>query len=58
LKCFTLAEHRGSVTALEPVGESHALTAGRDHSVALWDVESMRKVARLETPKWARGARG
>jgi len=54
---FTLAEHRGSVTALEPVGESHALTAGRDHSVALWDVESMRKVARLEAPKWARGAR-
>jgi hypothetical protein len=56
-RSFTLAEHRGSVTALEPVGQSHALTAGRDHSVALWDVESMRRVARLETPKWARGAR-
>jgi WD40 repeat protein len=56
-RSFTLAEHQGSVTAIEPVGMSHALSAGRDHQVALWDVEAGRVVARLETPNWPRGAR-
>ncbi len=30
---FRLGQHRGSVTVVEPVGGSQALTAGRDHKV-------------------------
>ncbi|HKQ72792.1 MAG TPA: hypothetical protein VJ810_03625 [Blastocatellia bacterium] len=54
---FKLTEHRGSITALESVGESQALATGRDSSVALWDVESGRRIARMDAPNWARGAR-
>jgi WD40 repeat protein len=39
---FRLGQHTGSVTVLEPVGESQMLSAGRDGKVVLWDVPARR----------------
>jgi WD40 repeat protein len=49
--------HTGSITALEPAGETLVLVAGRDHRVCLWDSASGQSVADQSWPFWARGAR-
>jgi WD40 repeat protein len=50
-----LGQHVGSVTALEPVGKSRFLSAGRDSWVALWDQERVAEQQRFSS--WARAAR-
>jgi hypothetical protein len=54
---FRLGQHDASVTALEPAGRSLALTAGRDHSVILWDLDARSKVREVTFGDWARAAR-
>jgi len=56
-KLFKLTQHSRSVTALEPVGESQALSAGRDQWVVLWDIKSCRRINQLFLDTWVRGAR-
>jgi WD40 repeat protein len=50
-----LGQHTGSVTALQAVGHSQFLSAGRDFRVALWDMERM--VAQRRHDSWARTVR-
>ncbi|MBI3946287.1 MAG: hypothetical protein HY321_10240, partial [Armatimonadetes bacterium] len=52
---FTLGNHQGSVTAIEPLGASQLVTAGRDGRVAVWDTVERRKVRDAGFPDWARG---
>jgi len=54
---FLLGEHRGSVTAIEPAGNSQALATGRDFRVVLWDVRAGHKVRQQDFNFWARAAR-
>ncbi len=53
-----LGKHTGSVTALEPVGTSQAISTGRDGEIVLWDVPGRREVARQRYARyddgWAR----
>jgi len=56
---FSPGQHTGSVTALEPVGASRVLSAGRDGEVVLWDVPGRREVARQRYARydgWAKTA--
>ena len=54
---FRLGHHNGSVTAIVPVGESQALSTGRDHEAVLWNVSQRREVSRRDLSFWARSAR-
>jgi hypothetical protein len=54
---FRLGQHHGSVTAIAPVGDSQALSAGRDHEVVLWDVRARQVKARWHSNSWARAMR-
>jgi HEAT repeat protein len=54
---FRLGQHDASVTAVEAAGSSLALTAGRDHSVILWDLVARSKVREVAFGDWARAAR-
>jgi len=48
-----LGHHNGSVTAIAPLGESRALSAGRDAQVILWDLHEGKVTSRKLNP-WAR----
>ncbi|MCP4538601.1 MAG: hypothetical protein GY832_15820 [Chloroflexi bacterium] len=52
-----LGNHDGSVTAIVPLGDSRALSAGRDSQVILWDTHSWEKVASRQSKSWARAMR-
>ncbi|MBN2005065.1 MAG: hypothetical protein JXA21_17025 [Anaerolineae bacterium] len=52
-----LGLHQGPVTALEALSGSTALSAGRDHDIALWDIASGQMLARHTLPDWPRVAR-
>jgi hypothetical protein len=54
---FRLGQHRGSVTAVASVGDSQALSAGRDYEVVLWDVRARQVKARRKSRSWARAMR-
>lgn len=51
---FRLGQHSGSVTAIVPIGDSQALSTGRDYRTVLWDVHAGREVARRQSRSWAR----
>ena len=55
-RMFSLGQHKGSVTAIEPVGDSRILTAGRDHKVVVWDSERKTKITEQRFSFWARAA--
>lgn len=42
---FQLGTHQGSVTALSRVGETQAISAGRDGGLFLWDIPSQRSIS-------------
>ena len=52
-----LGEHLGSVTALEPVGETQLLSTGRDQQIRLWDVPERRQVQAETLTFWPRAAK-
>jgi WD40 repeat protein len=54
---FRLGEHASSVTALEPVGTTRLLTAARDHTVRLWNLEAGRLEQEQHLADWVRAAR-
>jgi hypothetical protein len=54
---FRLGQHKGSVTAISPLGDSRLLSAGRDSEVALWNARTRRRTARLRSTSWARAMR-
>ncbi len=49
-----LGNHSGSVTAIAPLGDSRALSAGRDSQVVLWDVREWGQVTSRKLNPWAR----
>lgn len=49
-----VGSHLGSVTAIEPLDATHALTAGRDLTVALWDISRQAKVNECRHYTWLR----
>lgn len=49
-----LGKHLGTVTAIEPVGNTNLLTAGRDSKIILWDLLSRQVVKTSNTQYWAR----
>jgi len=50
-------QHKGSVTAIKPLGESQALVAGRDRQVVVLDLAgNMRVVGKRQFDFWARNA--
>lgn len=49
-----VGEHIGSITALEPVGEEHFFTTGRDFRAVLWSPEGRVNVHNVQY--WARAA--
>jgi WD40 repeat protein len=49
-----LGSHQGSVTALEPINETFALSSGRDSRTLLWDTSSRTLVAENKFDFWAR----
>lgn len=51
---FILGAHKGSVTAVEPIGETNLLTAGRDNRVILWDMINRGEVKSKTFEFWAR----
>lgn len=53
---YHLCTHEGTVTSLEPVGDSRLLTTGRDQKVTLWDLDNRRLLTEKEFPFWARAA--
>lgn len=53
-KMTTLGSHRGPVTALQPVGLSRVLSAGRDQRIRLWDISTSRLLVEKTFHFWAR----
>ena len=51
---YHLCDYEGSVTAVEPVGESRLLTAGRDGKATLWDLDRRKRLVEKEFNFWAR----
>jgi hypothetical protein len=51
-----LGTHRGSLTALEPVGDSMLLTTGRDHYARVWSIPERKMVAERRFRDWPRTA--
>ncbi|MEI6044823.1 MAG: DUF1257 domain-containing protein [Chloroflexota bacterium] len=51
-----LGQHKGSITALEAVGENSVLSAGRDHKIALWDVTTQTLAKAEKLNNWVRSA--
>jgi WD40 repeat protein len=49
-----LGSHQGTVTALEPVNETFALSSGRDSRTLLWDTSSHTLIAENKFDFWAR----
>jgi WD40 repeat protein len=53
---YALCSHAGTVTSIEPVGETNLLTTGRDSQAVLWDLVSRKAVKSKEFPFWARSS--
>jgi WD40 repeat protein len=51
---YQLCTHAGTVTAIEPVGETSLLTAGRDSRVALWDLITRKVIKSKDFSFWPR----
>jgi len=51
-----LGSHLGTITAVEPVGQTNLLTAGRDGKVYLWDLVSRGVVVSKDFKDWVRSA--
>lgn len=49
-----IGSHAGSITAIEPLDTTQVLTAGRDLSVALWDLTRLTKVNECRHYTWLR----
>ncbi len=58
-RSFRLGRHKGSVTAIAPLGDSRLLSSGRDSEVVLWNLNTGRKTARRQNNpgSWARAMR-
>ncbi|GAB4448809.1 MAG: hypothetical protein Fur0044_44460 [Anaerolineae bacterium] len=52
-----LGQHNDSITALAALSDSHALSAGRDQRVSLWDAAARREVKQRNFSFWARALR-
>lgn len=53
---YRLCTHQGTITTIEPVGEEHLLTTGRDNLTVLWNLAGRKVIASKEFPFWARAA--
>lgn len=53
---FRIGQHAASVTALVPLAGGRLLTAGRDQTITLWDVNQRQKHGEFQADDWPRCA--
>ncbi len=53
---FRIGQHAASVTALVPLAGARLLTASRDLTITLWDVNQRQKITEFQADDWPRCA--